>query len=229
MSARRNRQGGAGKAAAAVIAVALLASGCASNPQAEAVPPPPVDGFALAGVDVTVGEDAWTGRFGRLDDIDDAEFAGRVEEHLRAAVAEAASGAFAGERRARIVVHVDEMNIASGVGKTFLFKRSRLGGIVSVIDAHTDEPIAEARLREVEALRAPLQSDANLSVSVTPGESASVGGAWVELAGHLAEDRVEHIARAFAERVRRWLDSGRAAPSPAVGDAAGDAPITDTD
>ena len=200
---------GSGIAVTATILFCSLVSGCATNPTAAVPPPPSIDGYALVGADVTVSEDAWTGRFGRLDGMDEVEFAKRVEEELESALVEAVADSFTGEHSARIVVHVDEMNVATGVGKALLFKRSRLGGVVRVVDTDTEETVAEARLSEREQLRAPLESDSMFEVSSTAGGSAGVGGAWVELAGHISEDRVANIAREFAWRVRLWLNSGR--------------------
>ena len=186
-----------------------LVSGCATNPDAAVPPPPSFDGYALVGADVTVSEDAWTGRFGRLDGMDEAEFAKRVEEELESALVEAVTDTFAGERSARIVVHVDEMNITTGAGRMLLLRRSRLGGVVSVVDTDTEETVAEARLSNREELPAPLESDSLLEVSSTAGGPASVGGAWVEFADRISEDRVADIAQEFAGSVRLWLISGR--------------------
>ena len=129
---------GSGIAVTATIMFCSLVSGCATNPDAAVPPPPSMDDYALVGADVTVGEDAWTGRFGRLDGMDEVEFAKRVEEALESALVEAVADSLNGERPARIVGHVDEMNIATGVGKALLFKRSRLGGVVRVVDTDTE-------------------------------------------------------------------------------------------
>ena len=194
-----------------MIAAALLAAGCASHPGPAVAPR--IDGYALAGVEVTVDGEAWTGWFERVDNVDNAEFASEVEEKLEAALTEATTPSFTGDHPAMLLVHVDEMNIASGLGRALMGRQSRIGGMVSVVDAATDETVVRARLSE-------LEKDVRFGGNV---------GRLVEVAKNVTDaavnDRVEKVAREFAQRVHRWLESGRAEGGPAARDAAATATV----
>ena len=178
----------------ATCVIAFLLVGCATSGQKMGA----VDkiyGYSLAGVDVTVSKDAYTGVFERADNIDDEEFAKQVEEKLEVTLVETIAPSFSGDIPAKVLVHVDEMDIASGIGRAVVGNESYIGGKVDVVDASTNEIIAEEHFRERE-------KDVSFSGNV---------GVLFELTKNIIDavsnDRIEEAAREFAERVKQWLDS----------------------
>ena len=105
------------RSAVIVCVLAFLLVGCASTPKSGAGDK--IYGYSLAVVDVTVSPDVYTGLFERIDNIDNEEFARQVEESLEAVMTETIAPSFSGDIPARVLVHVDEMMIASDVGIAF--------------------------------------------------------------------------------------------------------------
>ncbi len=152
-------------------------------------------GYSFAGVEVTISEDAYTGLFERADNIDDAEFAEQVKEQLETIMTEMLASSFSGTMPAIIDVHVDEINIASAVGRAMIGSKSFIGAKVRVVDAATRSVIAEKHFRERER-------DIDFSGNI---------GALIEITKNIidavANDRVEEVVREFTEAVKEWLDS----------------------
>lgn len=172
-----------------VVSAAML-SGCATTIKGVN---DNIYGYALAGVEVTASEDAYTGIFDRIDDLDDAEFAKQVEEKLQAVMTEALTPSFSGNRAAIIVAHVDEMNIASGFGRAIGGNPSFIGAQVRVIDASSRSVIAEKHFRVQEKR---VSFDGLLVI--------------VEITKNVIDattnDEIEEVAREFTEEVKKWLD-----------------------
>ena len=146
-------------------------------------------------MDVTISEDAYTGVFEHMDDLDEVEFAAEVETKLEAALTEVISSSFSGAMPARLLVHVDEMAIASGVGRALLGSESFIGAQVSIVDVDTNVTIAERHFRERE-------KDVSFGGNL---------GALIEITKNVADaatnDRVDVAAQEFAETVKGWLES----------------------
>ena len=188
MPSPRNRE-----PAAIVCAVCLLLSACASVPPMGASDK--IFGYALVEVEVEASEDAYTGLFERMDDLDDDEFRQEVETKLKAALTEVLGSSFTGTMPARVFVHVDEMEIASGAGRALLGSGSFVGANVRVVDMSSGEVLAEKHFRERE-------KDVSFGGNI---------GVLVEITKNIADaalnDRVEQAAREFAEAVKDWMDS----------------------
>lgn len=180
------------KLAATPLVVAFLFTGCATTPQIWVNPSDKVYGYSLLEVDVEISEDAYTGMVERLDDLKKGEFAEEVKSKLEAALNNAIEPSFLGSMPARVLVHVDEMVIASGVGRAVLGNESYIGANVRVVDVDTNTTIAERHFR-------------------AGGDRVSFGGvlAVVEIARNVGDavsnDRVEAVAGRFAQAVNGWL------------------------
>lgn len=157
-------------------------------------------GYALTGVEVIASEDAYTGIFDRIDDLDDAEFAKQVEEKLEAVMTEVLTPSFSGGSAALIVTHVDEMNIASGFGRAVGGNSSFIGAQVRVIDASTRVVIAERHFRVQE--NKGDSSDAQLVHVLT----LFISKIAENIIDAVANDEIEEVAREFTEEVKKWLD-----------------------
>ena len=181
------------KLAAIAVVLASLLSGCATTQPMGASDK--IYGYSLIEVDVTVNEDAYTGIFERMDDIDEVEFAAEVETKLETALTEALGSSFSGAMLARLLVHVDEMVIASGVGRALLGSESYIGAQVSIVDVDTNVTIAERHFRERE-------KDVSFGGNL---------GALIEVTKNLADaalnDRVDAAARELAQAVKGWVES----------------------
>ncbi len=179
-------------AAASVVLVILLA-GCSTKTQLGARDQ--VYGYSLAAVEVTISDDVYTGVFERMDNVDKEEFAERVKTRLEAVMTESVGPSFSGTQPARMLVHVDEMDIASGAGRAIFGKESYIGGKVDIVDVASNKIIAERHFRERE-------KDVSFGGNL---------GGLIELTKNIvdavANDRVDEVAREFAERVKGWLDS----------------------
>ena len=181
------------KPAAAAFALAFFIAGCGTTRQMGASDQ--VFGYSLHEVDVTVSEDVNTGVFERLDDLEDDEFAEEVRTKLEAALNEAIGTSFSGEMEAQVIVHVDEMAIASGVGRALLGNESYIGANVRVVDSATNATIAERHFREGDK---DVMFGGNLGILVEVVKN--VGDAAVN-------DRVDAVAQEFAQAVKDWLEN----------------------
>ena len=171
----------------------FLIAGCAATPKMRVSDH--IYGYSLEKVEVAVDQDAHTGVFERMDNIDDEEFARELEQKLEKELVAGIAPLFSGKMPARVLVHVDEMNIASGIGRALLGSSSFIGAQVSIVDVSTGEILLEKHFREQE-------KDVSFSGNI---------GGLIELTKNVVDaavnDRVEEATREFAERVRKWLDS----------------------
>ena len=181
------------KLAAVIGLLAFVIAGCATTQQMGASDQ--VYGYSLVEVDVTVSEDAYTGMFERLDDLEDDEFAAEVQTKLEAALNDAIRPSFSGDMPAQVLVHVDEMAIASGAGRALLGNESHIGAYVRVIDVTANATIAERHFREGDK---DVSFGGNLGVLVEVAKN--VGDA-------AANDRVDSVAQEFARAVKGWLEN----------------------
>ena len=173
--------------------LAFLMTGCATAPKSGVSDR--IFGYSLDRVEVTISKDAYTGFLERLDNIDDRTFSRQVKEQLETVMTETVGPSFSGKVPALVLVHVDEMNIASGVGRAILGSPSFIGARVTVVGVFTKKVISERHFREQE-------KDVSFSGNL---------GGLIELTKNIIDattnDRVEEAAREFAERVKRWLDA----------------------
>ena len=152
-----------------------------------------VRGHSLAGVEVTIKEGAFTGLFERIDDLDDEEFASRFKGSLERAMTRTLAASFPGGKPVQVLVHVDEMNIASGAGRALLGKRSYVGARVQIVDTSTLRTIAERHFREQEK---DVSFTGNIGILVEITKNVIDAG---------TNDMVEDAAQEFADRVEAWL------------------------
>ncbi len=154
-----------------------------------------VRGHSLAKVEVTIEEGAFTGLFERIDDLDDEEFASQFKERLEGVMTRTLAVSFPGGNPVQMLVHVDEMNIASGAGRAILGNRSYVGARVQIVDPSIQRTIAERHFREQE-------KDVSFSGNI---------GLLVEITKNVIDagtnDMVEDAAQEFADRVKEWLDN----------------------
>ena len=154
-----------------------------------------VRGHSLANVEVTIEDGASTGLLERVDDLDDEEFASRFKERLEGAMTRTLAASFPGGNPVQMLVHVDEMNIASGAGRALLGNRSYVGARVKIVDSSTQKTIAERYFREQE-------KDVSFSGNI---------GFLVEVTKNVIDagtnDMVEDATQEFADRVKEWLDN----------------------
>ena len=154
-----------------------------------------VRGHSLGKVEVIIEEGAFTGLFERVDDLDDEEFASHFKERLESAMTRTLVASFPGGSPVQVLVHVNEMNIASGAGRALLGKQSYVGARVQIVDPSTQRTIAEKHFREQE-------KDVSFSGNI---------GILVEITKNVIDagtnDMVEDAAQEFADRVRVWLDN----------------------
>ena len=154
-----------------------------------------VRGYTLASVEVAVDENAYTGIFERLDDIDDEEFARQFEQRLESVMYRTLGSSFSGERPAHMSVHVNEMNIASDAGRALLGSESYIGAKVRVLDATSHKVIAERYFREREK---DVSFTGNIGILVEITKNVIDAG---------SNDMLDEAVREFAESVKVWLDN----------------------
>lgn len=154
-----------------------------------------VRGHSLASVEVTIKEGAFTGVFERIDDLNDEEFASRFKDSLKSAMIQTLADSFPGSKPVQLLVHVDEMNIASGAGRALLGNRSYVGARVQIVDPSARRTIAERHFREQEK---DLTFTGNIGILVEITKNVIDAG---------TNDMVEDAAQEFADRVKAWLDS----------------------
>ncbi len=176
----------------AVALVAALLAGCQTT---QVGIKDQVRGYTLASVEVTVDENAYTGVFERLDNIDNEEFARQFEQRLETVMHDTLGSSFSGDRPVHTSVHVNEMNIASDAGRALLGSESYIGAKVSVLDATTRKVIAERHFREREK---DVSFTGNIGILVEITKNVIDAG---------SNDMLDDAVREFAESVKVWFDN----------------------
>ena len=154
-----------------------------------------VRGHSLEKVEVTIEEGASTGFFERVDDLDDEEFASQFKERLEDVMTRTLADSFPGGNAVQMLVHVDEMDIASGVGRAIRGRQSFVGARVQIVDSSTQRIIAERYFREQEK---DVTFTGNLGFLVDITKNVIDAG---------TNDMVEDAVQKFADRVKEWLDN----------------------
>ena len=179
-------------AVGAICLPVLLLMGCAAKTAGVSFL---VEGYGPGKVEVSVHENPETGAFSRIDNLTDEEFAAEVIAATEAKLGEALSVALTGVKPLNLVVVIDKMDIASGIGRALGGNNSFMAGQVALVDAATNEAIA-VKYFDVKENNVSFDGNLGFLIQITKNIAESV-----------ASSRVETIVEVFAEEVSEWLSA----------------------